>query len=139
METRLSAGDECWLNTGGGLGEENIYCSADFEDKGGYIDTTQLHGLFQETIFGTSDVIFHSARDGKSVLISVCETHLQFMREMVHAEGKHIRTRSRRKRTQLYLCQSIRQCWETARDRGGEAYGGGGCETEGGGGEREGR
>lgn len=52
-------------------------------------DTTHLNRRVEGTIFGMSNIIFHSARDRKSVLISVCETHLQFMREMVHAEGKH--------------------------------------------------
>lgn len=53
-----------------------------------------LNRLVEGTIFGTSNIIFHSARDRKSVLISVCETHLQFMRETVRAEGKHTHERS---------------------------------------------
>lgn len=55
-------------------------------------DPASLNRPVEGTIFGMSNIIFHSARDRKSVLISVCETHLQSMREMVHAGGKKTHT-----------------------------------------------
>ena len=87
-----------------------------------------------ETLFTSTDLLeglylaraVFFTRDRMSVLISVCETHLRSTREMVRADGKRSRARththrdaqvySRRKHTQLYLCQSIRRCWETARN-----------------------
>ena len=63
-----------------------------------------LNRLVEGTIFGTSNIIFHSARDRKSVLISVCETHLQFMRETVHAEGKHTRAKHSHPYTHVRGC-----------------------------------
>ena len=56
------------------------------------------------TIFGTSNDIFHSARERKSVLICVCETHLQSRREMVQAVGYHTYAHTHTQTyTQLYL------------------------------------
>lgn len=76
---------------------QTIYCSAERDtlktkealDERSCRDPAYLNRLVEGTIFGMSNIIFHSARDGKSVLISVCETHLQPTRETVHAGGKH--------------------------------------------------
>lgn len=86
-------------------------------------DPAYPNRLVEGTIFGMSNIIFHSARDGKSVLISVCETHLQPTRETVHAGGKHTHIDARtythtaaKKFVKKYLCQLIRRCGETMRD-----------------------
>lgn len=46
-------------------------------------------GLFKGLFLVQVTLFFHSIRDRKPVLISVCETHLQFTRETVDIEGKH--------------------------------------------------
>lgn len=118
---------------------QTIYCSAERDtlktkealDERSCRDPAYLNRLVEGTIFGMSNIIFHSARDGKSVLISVCETHLQPTRETVHAGGKHTHIDARtythtaaKKFVKKYLCQLIRRCGETMRD------GVGGCRGE---------
>lgn len=79
---------------------QTIYCSAERDtlktkealDERSCRDPAYLNRLVEGTIFGMSNIIFHSARDGKSVLISVCETHLQPTRETVRAGRKRART-----------------------------------------------
>lgn len=83
---------------------QTIYCSAERDtlktkealDERSCRDPAYLNRLVEGTIFGMSNIIFHSARDGKSVLISVCETHLQPTRETVHAGGKHTHTAAKK-------------------------------------------
>lgn len=88
-----------------------------------------LNRNVEGTIFGTRNIIFHSARDRKSVLISVCETHLQFMQEMVQAEGKNTRTLTQSQKTRTAVFVSVdktvlgdgeRRRGETVREREGD-------------------
>lgn len=75
-------------------------------------DTTHLNRHVEGAIFGKSHIIFRSVRERKSVLISVCETHLQLTRETVFRGGETPHMRGHRAAeicTQLYLYQS-RDC-----------------------------